>query len=88
MLVVGALADTTNYYFVVSLIHAYFVSICKLIEYAPAARLLNVAVTDVSDYAETVPVILYPICSKVTTIVVPVNLLPVNTKTTFPAVAV
>lgn len=85
---VGRLAVTTNYCFVVSLIQAYLESINKFIEYLPAGRLLNVAVIDVSLYPEIVPDILYPICSNVELIDVPVNLLPVKTKTTFPVVAV
>lgn len=55
---VGALAETTKSYLVASLIHAYLPSICKFTEYDPAAKLLNVAVTDVSLGAETVPLIL------------------------------
>lgn len=43
---------------------------------------------DVSDYADNTPYILFPEYSKVTTYVVAVNLIPVITNTTFPAVAV
>jgi hypothetical protein len=55
---VGALAETTKSYLVESLIHAYLVSTSKYIVYAPTGNLVNVAVTDVSVEAETVPVIL------------------------------